>query len=217
MRQRLSVKKLVVATYLQCIRADNADYHTRLERRALPRYREYLRQIPRDQASAVRDQEHLGLGRRLLHLRRLRAPDRSPGRHRVDYHRARGGSGGIDNTLLGWPRRGHPRCVFLLLERQLEGNVLVLRIMGSSFGVHPLLVLFAILAVMAPYGLGGAVFVLPVVAIIAVALRYLRWTLLFEYWHLPPVVEVIVERAPRLVASGKELADLRGCSAGGEG
>jgi predicted PurR-regulated permease PerM len=94
---------------------------------------------------------------------------------------------------------------------------LVLRIMGSSFGVHPLLVLFAILAVTAPYGLGGAVFVLPVVAIIAVALRYLRWTLHFEYWHLPPVVEVIVERAPRLVASGKELADLRGCSAGGEG
>ena len=94
---------------------------------------------------------------------------------------------------------------------------MVLRIMGSSFGVHPLLVLFAILAVTAPYGLGDAVFVLPVVAIIAVALRYLRWTLLFEHWHLLPVVEVVAERAPGLAVSGKGLADLRGCSAGGEG
>jgi len=107
--------------------------------------------------------------------------------------------------------------LFLLLARQLEGNVLVLRIMGSSFGVHHLLVLFATLAVTVLYGLGGAVFVVPVVAIIAVASRYLRWTLLFEHWHLLPVVEVVVERTPGLAASSKELAGLRGCSAGGEG
>ena len=94
---------------------------------------------------------------------------------------------------------------------------MVLRIMGSSFGVHPLLVLFATLAVTAPYGLDGTIFVVPVVAIIVVALRYLRWTLLFEHWHFPPVAEVVVERAPGLAASSKELAGFRGCSAGGEG
>jgi predicted PurR-regulated permease PerM len=104
----------------------------------------------------------------------------------------------------------------LLLAQQIEGNVLVPRIMGSSFGVLPLLVLFATLAVVMLYVL-GAVFVVPVVAIIAVASRYLRWTLLFEHWHLLPVVEVVVERAPGLAASGKEVAGLRGCSAGGEG
>ncbi len=107
-------------------------------------------------------------------------------------------------------------ALFLLLAQQIEGNVLVPRIMGSSFGVLPLLVLFATLAVVMLYVL-GAVFVVPVVAIIAVASRYLRWTLLFEHWHLLPVVEVVVERAPGLAASGKELAGLRGCSAGGEG
>jgi predicted PurR-regulated permease PerM len=107
-------------------------------------------------------------------------------------------------------------ALFLLLAQQIEGNVLVPRIMGSSFGVLPLLVLVATLAVMMLYVL-GAVFVVPVVAIIAVASRYLRWTPLFEHWHFLPVVEVVVERAPGLAASGKELAGLRGCSAGGEG
>lgn len=107
-------------------------------------------------------------------------------------------------------------ALFLLLAQQLEGNVLVLRIMGSSFGVRPLLVLFATLAVMVLYVL-GAVFVVPVVVIIAIVLRYLRCTLLFEHWHLLPVVEVVVERAPGLAASSKELAGLRGCSTRGEG
>jgi hypothetical protein len=46
MRQRLSAKKLVVATYLQYIPADGADYHTGSERRALPQCGGYLRQIP---------------------------------------------------------------------------------------------------------------------------------------------------------------------------
>jgi predicted PurR-regulated permease PerM len=118
-------------------------------------------------------------------------------------------SGGLEGGILV--------ALFLLLARQLEGNVLVLRIMGSSFGVHPLLVLFATLAVTMPYGLDGTIFVVPVVAIIVVALRYLRWTLLFEHWHLLPVVEVVVERAPGLAVSGKEPASLRGYSAGGEG
>jgi predicted PurR-regulated permease PerM len=117
-------------------------------------------------------------------------------------------SGGLEGGILV--------ALFLLLARQLEGNVLVLRIMGSSFGVHPLLVLFATLAVTALYGLGGAVFVVPIVAVIAVALRYLRWTLLFEHWHLLSAMRG-VERAPGLAASSKELAGLRGCSAEREG
>jgi predicted PurR-regulated permease PerM len=116
-------------------------------------------------------------------------------------------SGGLKGDIL----------VALFLARQLEGNVLVLRIMGSSFDVRPLLILFTIMAVTALYGLGGAVFVVPVVAIIAVASRYLRRILLFEHWRSLPVVEVIVERAPKFAASSKELAGFRACSAGGAG
>src|ERR671910_3204267 len=74
-----------------------------------------------------------------------------------------------------------------LLAQQLEGNILVPRIQGDSVGVHPLWVLFATLAGTALYGLIGAIFAVPVVAIIAATLRYLRGTLIFERWGKPPV------------------------------
>src|SRR5215212_5684712 len=74
-----------------------------------------------------------------------------------------------------------------LVAQQIEGNLLVPRIQGGSVGVHPLWVLFATLAGTALYGLIGAVFAVPMVAIIAATLRYLRGTLLFERWGKPPV------------------------------
>src|SRR5215210_1934 len=74
-----------------------------------------------------------------------------------------------------------------LVAQQIEGNLLVPRIQGGSVGVHPLWVLFATLAGTALYGLIGAVFAVPIVAIIAATLRYLRGTLIFERWGRPPV------------------------------
>ena len=50
------------------------------------------------------------------------------------------------------------------------------KIQGGSVGVHPLWVLFATLAATALYGIIGAVFAVPIVAIIAATLRYLRGT-----------------------------------------
>jgi predicted PurR-regulated permease PerM len=86
-----------------------------------------------------------------------------------------------------------------LVAQQLEGNVLVPRIQGGSVGVHPLWVLFATLAGTALYGLIGAVFAVPVVAIIAATLRYLRKTLIFERWGKPPVTPA--EEEPGLQAA----------------
>ena len=74
-----------------------------------------------------------------------------------------------------------------LVAQQLEGNLLVPRIQGGSVGVHPLWVLFATLAGTALYGLIGAIFAVPIVAIIAATLRYMRETLIFERWGTPPV------------------------------
>jgi predicted PurR-regulated permease PerM len=74
-----------------------------------------------------------------------------------------------------------------LVAQQVEGNLLVPRIQGGSVGVHPLWVLFATLAGTALYGLIGAVFAVPVVAIVAATLRYLRGTLLFERWGKAPL------------------------------
>ena len=81
-----------------------------------------------------------------------------------------------------------------LVAQQLEGNILVPRIQGGSVGVHPLWVLFATLAGTALYGLVGAIFAVPSVAIVAATLRYLRGTVIFERWGKPPVVPATEER-----------------------
>jgi predicted PurR-regulated permease PerM len=78
-------------------------------------------------------------------------------------------------------------ALLFLVAQQIEGNLLVPRIQGGSVGVHPLWVLFATLAGTALYGLIGAIFAVPIVAIIAATLRYMRETLIFERWGTPPV------------------------------
>ena len=78
-------------------------------------------------------------------------------------------------------------AALFLVAQQIEGSVPVPRIVGGSTGVHPLWVLFATMTATALYGLVGAVFAFPIVAIIAAAFRYLRGTLLFERWHKAPV------------------------------
>ena len=74
-----------------------------------------------------------------------------------------------------------------LVAQQIEGNILVPRIQGGSTGVHPLWVLFGTLAGTALYGVVGAIFAVPVVAIVAATIRYLRGTLAFERWSKPPL------------------------------
>jgi predicted PurR-regulated permease PerM len=88
-----------------------------------------------------------------------------------------------------------------LAAQQLEGNILVPRIQGGSVGVHPLWVLFATLAGTALYGLVGAIFAVPSVAIVAATLRYLRGTVIFERWGKPPVVPATEEREKLLAAA----------------
>jgi len=100
--------------------------------------------------------------------------------------------------------------LLFLLAQQLEGNVLVARIMGSSAGVHPLWVLFATLAATALYGVAGAVFAVP----IAVVSRYLNETLVFERWQKAPLTGIVFEESPEATVTGEELAGLRGSTRG---
>ena len=74
-----------------------------------------------------------------------------------------------------------------LVAQQIEGNVLVPKIQGGSTGVHPLWVLFGTLAGTALYGVVGAIFAVPIVAIVAATIRYARGTLIFERWSKPPL------------------------------
>jgi predicted PurR-regulated permease PerM len=88
-----------------------------------------------------------------------------------------------------------------LVAQQIEGNILVPKVMSGSVGVHPLWVLFATLAGTALYGIVGAIFAVPVVAIVAATLRYLRGTVIFERWDkalLVPATEEEPQTAPPL-------------------
>jgi len=86
-------------------------------------------------------------------------------------------------------------AALFLLAQQLEGNILGPKIQGSSVGVHPLWVLFATLAATVLYGIFGAIFAVPIFAILAATLRYLRRTPLFDGWRKPPNVMVAPEEA----------------------
>ena len=114
MKQRLSAKKLVIATRLQHIPAGGDGAHTGPERRVLSSRRGRTRQVARDPDSTVRDQGRLGLGSHILHIQQLRVPGRTLDRHHMDYTRARRGPDGVDVTLLGWPLRGCPRRAVLV-------------------------------------------------------------------------------------------------------
>ncbi len=81
-------------------------------------------------------------------------------------------------------------AALFLVAQQLEGNILVPRIMGGTTGVHPLWVLFATLAATTLYGILGAIFAVPIVAIISSAWRYLSKTLVFERWGKALVQEL---------------------------
>ena len=94
-----------------------------------------------------------------------------------------------------------------LVTQQIEGNILVPRILGSSVGVHPLWVLFATLAATALYGFVGAIFAVPVVAIVAATLRFLRGTLIFERWSKAPLVPATEEGPPPETTPALERAE----------
>lgn len=103
-------------------------------------------------------------------------------------------------ALLNSPTQALLVAGIFLVVQQIEGNVLVPRITGDAVRVHPLWVLFALLAATALYGIVGAIFAVPIVAIIAAAIRYLKGTLVFESWGKPPLRSA--EETPEPVAAG---------------
>lgn len=90
-------------------------------------------------------------------------------------------------ALLVSPTQALIVAALFLVAQQIEGNLLVPKVTGDSVNVHPLWVLFGVMAASALYGIVGALFALPAIAIISAALEYLRNTLLFESWAKPPV------------------------------
>jgi predicted PurR-regulated permease PerM len=81
---------------------------------------------------------------------------------------------------------------------QIEGHVVVPKVMGSALRLHPLLVIFGLLAGGEIYGLPGALVALPLLAAGRAAWEFFGERLVLEPWPdggAPPV-EVELEEAP---------------------
>jgi predicted PurR-regulated permease PerM len=93
--------------------------------------------------------------------------------------------------------------VFLLFLgiQQIEGHVVVPNVMGSALRLHPLLVIFGLLAGGEIYGLAGALLALPMLAIFRAIWEFFSERLTLESWQEGGAVPVGVEpTSPRPVA-----------------
>ena len=71
--------------------------------------------------------------------------------------------------------------VFILIQ-QVEGHILVPVIMGSRFRVHPLIVIFAILAGGEIHGVVGMLLAIPMIPLVKETILFLRPRVHFERW-----------------------------------
>lgn len=65
-----------------------------------------------------------------------------------------------------------PVCVVFIIGQALEGSILTPKLVGEKIGLHPVAVIFAIMAGGQLYGFFGVLLALPVSAVILVILRY---------------------------------------------
>jgi predicted PurR-regulated permease PerM len=72
--------------------------------------------------------------------------------------------------------------LFYLAVHQLEGHVIVPRVMGQALGAHPLLVIFALIAGAELYGIAGALLALPMLAMGREIALFLHRRIRLEPW-----------------------------------
>src|SRR5665811_1360836 len=72
--------------------------------------------------------------------------------------------------------------VFVFIQ-QVEGHILVPNIMGQAVGVHPLVVIFAVLAGANMFGIPGMLLALPIVALARELLSFFKPRISLEKWQ----------------------------------
>src|SRR5262249_56434709 len=93
-------------------------------------------------------------------------------------------------------------AILFLVIHQVEGHIVVPNIMGSALRLHPLLVIFGLLAGGEVYGLAGILVALPLLAAGRAVYEYFSERVELEAWEGGPVpVEVEVEQQQLPVAS----------------
>lgn len=84
--------------------------------------------------------------------------------------------GAIPSILLGLtksPTMALEVGLVILAVQQLEGNVITPKLVGDSVGLHPLWIVFALLAGAEIYGIWGMLLAVPVAAVLRVIIRYI--------------------------------------------
>jgi predicted PurR-regulated permease PerM len=96
-------------------------------------------------------------------------------------------------------------ALLFLVIHQIEGHIVVPNVMGSALRLHPLLVIFGLLAGGEIYGLPGALVALPLLAAGRAMWEFFSERVELEPWKeggVPPV-EVELEEAPPPAAAGR--------------
>ncbi|MHB1413388.1 MAG: AI-2E family transporter [Thermoleophilia bacterium] len=97
--------------------------------------------------------------------------------------------GMVPAVILAWLAGGPLHALMVtglfLAAQQLEGQVLVPKIMGRSVGVHPLWVMFAVLSGATFGGLIGALLAVPTVAVVRTLVIFAREEMALEKWDRP--------------------------------
>jgi predicted PurR-regulated permease PerM len=96
--------------------------------------------------------------------------------------------------------------ILFLFIHQIEGHVVVPNVMGSALRLHPLLVIFGLLAGAAIYGFPGVLVALPFLAACRAAWEFFAERVALEPWTgaagpVPVEVEIEPPRAPPAAAS----------------
>jgi predicted PurR-regulated permease PerM len=85
-------------------------------------------------------------------------------------------------------------AILFLFIHQIEGHIIVPKLMGGAVKVHPLVVIFALLAAGELYGLAGVFLAMPLVAIGREIAAFLLERISLEPWRGGPIpVEVDIE------------------------
>jgi predicted PurR-regulated permease PerM len=89
-------------------------------------------------------------------------------------------------------------ALLFLAIHQIEGHIVVPNVMGSALRLHPLLVIFGLLAGGEIYGLPGALVALPMLAAGRAMWEFFAERIELQSWEEGgvPTVEVELEEAP---------------------
>jgi predicted PurR-regulated permease PerM len=94
-------------------------------------------------------------------------------------------------------------AILFLAIHQVEGHIVVPNVMGSALRLHPLLVIFGLLAGGEIYGLPGALVALPLLAAARAVWEFFAERVTLEPWReggAPPVEVELEERPPPVAA-----------------